>query len=344
MNSRKSLALLLVLILPAVSSCVFLPKEDPVPPPPLIYSYESAQYQLVTVARGNVDLFTDVSATYVPARQETLSFRLTGLLIKSIDVGVGDAVTKGQILAELDRDDILAMIAQTRHDLDMLELSMRQLGEDEALAQKLARATGAEDDGSFGARREDLQSRIDITRLDLENLENQSAKRVITAGIDGVVTSAHEYADGEYSKEGVSIVTVSDKSLSVFRVYGDDAQYFKEGDAETITAGGTDYTGAVVSAESLGAEPDGKTAYIRLDDASAGAVSSYGTIRVYLDRRTDALYLPKEAVKKANDQEYVYMLDGNGVRVQRNVTTGLAGNTAVEITGGLKEGDAVIAG
>ena len=345
---RKHIVLSYILslfLIPAlVSSCAFLPREDPVLPPPLIYSYESAKYQFVTVTRGSVADAKDVHVSYVAARQKVQNFALSGVLIKSVNVSKGDEVVKGQILAELERDDIVARIAQTRHDLDMLDMAMRQLGEEEALGRRLDAVTGAADDGRWQRRRDDLQGKIDIMRLNIDNLRNQDAQRVIVSEIDGVVTSVYEFTDGELSSEIQPIVTVSDKTLSVFKVTGPDAKYFEAGAVLSVKSGGADYPGTVVEAGEIGAEAGEQLAYIQLSDPVVDITGSYGIVRVVLEERENVLYLPAAVVKKANDQTFVYMQDSNGVRIARDVEIGLVGNNQVEIISGLEEGDVVIAG
>ncbi len=54
----------------------------------------------------------------------------------------------------------------------------------------------------------------------------------------------------------------------------------------------------------------------------------------------DALVIPKEALRRVNNQPGVYSLDGNRV-VWRPVETGISSVTRVQVLKGLKEGDAV---
>ncbi|MCL2462719.1 MAG: biotin/lipoyl-binding protein [Defluviitaleaceae bacterium] len=320
------------------------------PPPPLAYSYQTVSYNQVAVARGDVELWKDVTLAYVPVKQEVLSFQVGGVLIKSIDVSLGDAVKQGQILAELERDDIQAQIAQTQHQLDMLNLSMAQLKELIPLEKQLdttGSAMKAANDASRQRQIDDLQSQIDVAQLSLDALRVQSGRRVITAGIDGVVTSVQTFKDGDYSQQGAPMVTVADKSMSVFKATGDNAQYFTAGTELTVNVDGKDCDAAVVSAESIGAagqSGDGQAAYIQLNDPTVTVTASYATAHVSIDKRTDVLYLPVGVVKVSGGQSFVYMMDSDGVKIAKNVTTGLVGNNYQEITGGLNEGDVVIAG
>ena len=54
------------------------------------------------------------------------------------------------------------------------------------------------------------------------------------------------------------------------------------------------------------------------------------------------LCLPQRVIQKAEDQEFVYVLNEEGLKTMQEVTTGIEINGFVEILGGLKEGDSVI--
>ncbi len=67
-----------------------------------------------------------------------------------------------------------------------------------------------------------------------------------------------------------------------------------------------------------------------------------GTVQVTLDQREDVLYVNKEAIKAAEGAQFVYMLDENGLKVLREVVTGLESDDYIEVVSGLAEGDSVI--
>ncbi len=70
--------------------------------------------------------------------------------------------------------------------------------------------------------------------------------------------------------------------------------------------------------------------------------NTYGTATVVLDSRKDVLYVDRTLVMSADDRKYVYVLDESGLRVSRDVTTGLEAKGYVEITSGLSEGEMVV--
>ena len=67
-----------------------------------------------------------------------------------------------------------------------------------------------------------------------------------------------------------------------------------------------------------------------------------GAVNVVLDERKGVLYTLAEAVKTANGQRIVYCLDENGMKIMKNVETGLEAGEWIEIVSGLEEGDSVV--
>ena len=119
-----------VILLPVlISSCAILPVEEEVLPPPIVRQYESVPYQFAMVERQDLIQSKEISVNYVPARQETLEFSVGDELIKGVYVKIGDSVTEGQILAELDKTNLEKNLAQTNQELAVVRLRLRQIDE-----------------------------------------------------------------------------------------------------------------------------------------------------------------------------------------------------------------------
>lgn len=64
-------------------------------------------------------------------------------------------------------------------------------------------------------------------------------------------------------------------------------------------------------------------------------------IEVVSARKQGALVIPPQALQYKDNKPYVRVLEG-GVPVERSITLGIQGNTTVEVTDGLKEGEEVV--
>jgi multidrug efflux pump subunit AcrA (membrane-fusion protein) len=65
-------------------------------------------------------------------------------------------------------------------------------------------------------------------------------------------------------------------------------------------------------------------------------------VDLVIRERTAAFVLPRGAIKNYNDDQVVYIIDGNDIARRVTVTTGLSNDTEIEVLTGLSRGDRVI--
>ena len=112
----------LMLVLP---SCSLLPTEEERPAPPIINDYTGETYSYAEVTRGNVVDVLSVTGRYSPAVAEELSFGESDIAISAVYVELGSQVKAGDMLAELNRSDILAELETVETELELLELELQ---------------------------------------------------------------------------------------------------------------------------------------------------------------------------------------------------------------------------
>ena len=331
MNGKLALTILLSICL---SACAFLPVEEPVLPPPLLRAYDGADFTFAVVQKGDMQNYRDVSVNYVRAKQESVGFAVGDVLIESVHVVVGDTVEKGQILAELKRDWIISELKSAGYSMEVLNARLRHLDEERALDM---------DENEYQQRRGDLLSQVEIMNIRTEELSTLNEQRILRAGMDGSVTFVKSYNDGDYSEENARMVTLVDKSLSVFAPTStSDGNLFEPGMTVEIKVSNDYYDALVVTSEDVNAhEETGKIYFMLTPPVADMRESAYGTIRLILDERFDVLFIPLKAVSTTEDESLVYLME-DGVRTVRSVVTGMSDGVNIEITEGLEEGEAVI--
>ena len=72
------------------------------------------------------------------------------------------------------------------------------------------------------------------------------------------------------------------------------------------------------------------------------SVGTRGTIGITLGIAEQVPSIPRVSVYNADDFNYVYIINENGVREMRKVTIGMTGDNYVEVTGGINLYDSVI--
>jgi len=359
----KKIALLAcALCVMSLSSCALLPEEETFKTAPIIKTYEVESYELAYVTRTDLIKSVKITCTYMPVQSEKLSFAVGGEYVDEIFVQPGEHVVKGQLLGQLNLDGVEDQIASAKQRIAQIDLQLKQLLEDQAIAEKKTRVQYAGNpqgldkalmalQESYMTRQQSLEDSRFLAQQQLSEYEKRMTDRQIRAGLDGTLTYVRSYSEGARSVLNERVFTIADDSLSIFRAETEYWDRLEEGQSVTLVANKNEYPAVVASAASLGiAEKEkvaGKKAYVYFtltQPAMDLEENDKGTFELVLDTRTDVLTLPEKTVSMMGDKQVVYYLDEEGIRRYCEVQTGLAANKIVEILSGLEEGDSVIVG
>lgn len=121
--SRKNISttILLTLLALLLAACGTTRKGQATPTPlPPVVSYESA---IFTVERGPIVAETSIMGEIVPSKQEELFFRTSGYVTRVV-VKQGDKVKKGDILAEMQVEDLVNQLQQANIDLEVAQANL----------------------------------------------------------------------------------------------------------------------------------------------------------------------------------------------------------------------------
>lgn len=343
-----------------LSGCGLFPAEEEFPAAPVIQGYQTAGYKQVVVMRGDLYRTVKVQCEYMPVKTQSLTFSLAGEYIDGIYVTEGQQVKAGELLARLEQGDLEEQILLQEYTLKSLELQKAHALENQRLEIRRLEVQLSPEDPAYASRRaaidgkysqtlEKVEDSLYLERLRMEQLEQARLSRSLFAGMDAVVTYARQVGEGQRSVKNERVVALADMSSAAFTVRGDDAAYFPVGTQVTIIRKDKQFSAVSVDAAQFGLEQPGTdekpVAYLRLvyPDPTLQDGDT-GNITVTLDARTDTLYMDRKAVKTANNRQFVYVLNEDGLKVMRDVTTGLDNGTFIEIVSGLAEGDSVILG
>jgi macrolide-specific efflux system membrane fusion protein len=128
-----------IIISAALSGCSLLPLEDEPLPPPVLNPYERQQMTLVSVRRDDLVQTKTISCRSRPVREQSYSFPVGGIYIDRIYFSVGDAVKAGDMLAELERKDVLNQVEEAKIAVRMQEYALEQAKDDTSLQRELYR-------------------------------------------------------------------------------------------------------------------------------------------------------------------------------------------------------------
>ncbi|MDR0819403.1 MAG: efflux RND transporter periplasmic adaptor subunit [Oscillospiraceae bacterium] len=287
-----------------------LPEEEEPLDAPVVRAAEVERPTTAATARGDLVSTVKITCNYRPLSEKTYYFPVNGYFVEAVYVNIGDDVTAGQLLAELDRSDLLEAITEAKYDVRQQEVNYGRSGY-----------------SSAGAKQ------VEIAKLKLAELQNREAERLIYAENDGKVTFVRSYDADTRSSSMENVVTVSDRSVAAYSVGFAGAENIKEGATYQFNIGGVEYPVEAIADEN---------SYLFYPDVPIADAASYGYITVEIARSDNALYVPGKAVKQSNDGFVVYTLNEAGLRQSVPVKVGLRVNGRAEILSGLEEGDEVI--
>jgi multidrug efflux pump subunit AcrA (membrane-fusion protein) len=341
----KVLTLLLLLLSAGfLSGCFALPVEEEYLPPALFNLPEPPPWRTVEVMRGDVELFSTVSATHQPAREEIVRFPIAGALITGVYVNVGDEVKEGDIIASLDHTDVANDLERLTREEARLLLRIEQLNERHIHTLWMAEVSDVPVDDSFYInQRQDLLEDLYMLRLELDYLHRQFESRMVRATMDGIITDAMAFAERQWSNFGQQVAVIADQNLSIFVVMSREAQGMQPGERFEMDIAGTYVWVEVVDPAELGIErPETAWTEAILVADGEGIFSSraIGRIHAVFAKSYDVTYVLSQAVHFVNGRHFVYVLE-NGIRRMRNVEIGLEGTLFTEIIRGLNVGEVV---
>ncbi len=273
-----------------------------------------------------------------PDKAYVLAFKTAGV-IAAIHVEEGDAVTKGQVLAELDPRDVEAQFRQAQEAAD-------KAARDLARVRKLHAGGFASD-----AALQDAEAQAKSTKATAQAARSNKGYAAIVAPADGVVLRRAVEANGVVAA-GAPVLTLSDMSESFMLAAGladRDALRVAVGDAATVTLDA--FPGQVFAAtlSEIGADADPRTGtfQIKLRIAASDAPLKSGLVgRAAIRPATQAnagLAIPIDAILEGHGATaMVFVVDADGAAKRTRITTGRISGGLVAVTAGLNPGDQVV--
>jgi membrane fusion protein (multidrug efflux system) len=299
--------------------------------------------KLVQAKRGAISRSISLPATVVANQQAALYAKVSGYL-KTIKVDKGDAVTEGELLAEIEAPELVADQAKYKADLDVAELDFKRISEAQQKAPDLV-VTQTVDAA---------KAKYLVAKAALERAETLLGFCKIVAPFSGVVTARNvdrgafiPAATSANTGQASPLLTVMDFSTVRVQVSVPESEVpliRKELPVKIAVdaLAGQSLNGKVTRfAQAL---DESKTMLVEIDLPNPKAQllpGMYAMAKLAMDTKPNALLLPIEAVAMEKAGNSVFTIEQDKAK-KIPVKIGFNDGINVEITDGVQEGQAVI--
>ncbi len=306
----------------------------------------------ISVTKSDSDRIRKYSGVSESDQEAKLSFKVPGNLIK-LNVSVGDAISVGQVIAEIDPETYALQLQQSEADFARANsekrnaqaayLRVRGLYENQSASKNeldTARAAAESANALVNA----AQKGVELARLNLSYTELISATdcSVATTSVD----------QGENITAGQEIVLVNcgnalNINVSVPESAISDFEFGVAAEVEFDAIPGVVYSGRVseVGISAIGTTFPVTVSLLDISDLRVG-LSAQVSFR-FNNQISETIIVPSSAVGEDQDGRYVYVVIPSDVSKQgkierRNVTVGNIVSSGIEILTGIEEGDRVV--
>ncbi|HEX4918429.1 MAG TPA: efflux RND transporter periplasmic adaptor subunit [Limnobacter sp.] len=305
--------------------------------------------RVMELSSGSAEQVESFPAQLEPRHQAKLSFQVGGkLLERSVDVG--DRVSKGQALAQIDPQDLALSLRSAQAQLDAAIADLAQAKTDLERTKSLKSqnfVSQAELDrrqlafDAASSRHAQAQAQLNVQR-------NQSAYATLRAPGDGVISAVYLDA-GQVLAAGQAVLAWANESTvqATFAVPEGRVQGIKPGmKAQVALWSGGKVLEALVREVSPMADPLTRTYSVHADLVSPGPEVRFGmsaTIQFSKVGDESSFSLPISALVAEHTGAYVWVFDeAQGVVNKRAVQPHDVSESSFLVNEGLKSGELVV--
>ena len=343
-------------------------------------STAQAQTRSSPVTKSTVTESVSAAGTVASSYTGSVNFSGSGK-VTAIDVAVGDVVTAGQRLATQDSAIPAKQLQVAKANLAVAQENLTN-GEAAAATPTTSNNSGnsgANSATSQAASVTSLQAKLDQAQLDVQNAQAALTATTLTAPSAGTVTaingavgqtagsggstssqqsststgtggqSSSSTSSSSSSSSGFIVLTNMSSLVVDTSVAEIDVSKVKTGQKATVTINALPNTPVQATVSKVDLTP-----------TTSGSVVSYGTqltlnappdglrpgqsasVVITVAEATDALSVPAAAVVTVGNTNTVIVAEANGQNVARQVQIGIRGESTVQITSGLTEGERVV--
>jgi cobalt-zinc-cadmium efflux system membrane fusion protein len=245
-------------------------------------------------------------------------------IVKSIHFTTGDYVKKGQVLCQIESNDLIVLQQEFAETSALLTGVKADYERSKALYNE---KIGAEKDlitsestyKATKAKYESLELKLQVLRLNTDKIKGGDfySSLSITAPINGYITN-YNLILGQFTEQQKSLIEIvdTDQLQIQISVFEKDIQHLKIGQKlyfKTISNPNESFT-AHLSAIGKGIDPETKTilCLAKMEEKAKGKLYNGSFIEAEITtNEKDAMALPSHAILKSGSDHYVFVIDNS---------------------------------
>lgn len=288
--------------------------------------------KLYKVSAGSISNLITCDGIVSPLKQQFVGFKYGRGIVNKINAHDKDKAKKGDVLAELDNDEIIDKIKIQELQLKKAELSYEEMVNKNA------------DEDAIKQASLDVESQ----KLQLVNIKAQLENCKIIVPFDGEVSMLYGITIGSQATSE-PVYCVKDSSQMYIKCTGEIDRY-RIGMKAKFIIGEKEFTGEVVSLNNVNMNnPNidrsaGNEVYVIVKPdkpIDSKLLESKVRMSVEISKKDNVIVIPRKFVKTTNNYPYVEVTE-NGNKEERFIETGIQTDNDIEIISGLKVGEQLI--
>jgi RND family efflux transporter MFP subunit len=315
------------------------------------------EYETVTVLKRDVSAVVQATGIVkaMVGADVKVGARTPGKVVE-LPINVGDKVHKGQVIAKIEQDDLVAKVKLQKAVLAEAKAEEIRLTKDFERYKQLSSTNSVSPQklDESEAQYEMAKARTLKSQAELDYWESQLSYATIIAPIKGTVASVNTM-QGETVVTGLNAPTfirIIDLDRLEVLAYVDEndigrVQVDQEAIFTVAAYQATEFRGKVTSIYPSATTQDNVVYYL----TSISVDNREGKLRpdmtanvaIFIDRRKGVVTVPHKAVKREGARKFV-LVASKGLLEKRFVKVGLRDQSYLEILDGLKEGELVVVG
>jgi RND family efflux transporter MFP subunit len=285
----------------------------------------------------------------VRARYETdLGFRVAGKIVKRL-VNVGDRVHAGDVVAELDPQDLKLQAESAEAELAAATSSLAQASADaERYATLKSRGFAAVADfDRKQVAKDEAAGRLERARRALDMAQHQLGYAALQADADGVITATLAEA-GQVVAVGQPVLRLAHRGAKEAVVALPETWLGEARQAHaSVRLWSEPNRSFKATLRELSPQADAATrtyaARFSIADADDSvALGMTATVTLSAGATTKVARLPLSAVLNRGSGPFVYLVDDGGALIQRTVTVASFNEQTALVTAGIADGDRIV--